>query len=96
MTTVRKTKITTTSGDYVLAKKRAKLTSGDIVRMLREKNELTQQELAEATGLRQNTISAIEKNRINVGIERAKSLAKALHVHPATIVFYDWDQEHAA
>ncbi len=60
--------------------------------MLREKNEWTQHQLALMTGLKQNTISAIEKNRIKVGIERAKVLARALQVHPSTIVFHDWPQ----
>ncbi len=96
MTTGKKTKALLESGDYVVAKRRVKLTTGDIVRMLREKNELTQLQLAETTGLKQNTVSAIEKNRVNIGIERAKVLAKALHVHPATIVFHDWEQEDAA
>lgn len=96
MTTGKKTKALLETHKYTVAKRRIKLTTGDIVRMLREKNELTQQQLAQATGLKQNTVSAIEKNRVTIGVERAKVLAKALHVHPSTLVFHDWEQEDAA
>ncbi len=96
MTTGRKTRSLLGSGHYVVGKRRVSLTTGDIVRMLREKNELTQLQLAQITALKQSTISAIEKNRISIGIERAKVLAKALHVHPSTLVFHDWQQDDAA
>ena len=36
------------------------------------------------------TISAIENNRINLGVERAKVLARALNVHPAVLLFPGW------
>ena len=49
MITEKKIRALLESGDYVVAKRRVKLTTGDIVRMLREKNELTQLQLAEAT-----------------------------------------------
>ena len=96
MTTGKKTKALLGTGNYVVAKRHLTLSTGDIVRMLRQKNGLTQLQLAEATGLKQNTVSVIEKNKANIGVERAKVLAKALHVHPSTIVFSDWEQEDAA
>lgn len=37
----------------------------------------------------QSTISAIENDTINRGIERAKTLA--LRCHPAVLVFPGWD-----
>lgn len=37
----------------------------------------------------QSTISAIENDTINLGIERAKTLA--LQCHPAVLVFPAWD-----
>ena len=52
--------------------------------------------LAKITGLKQTTISALEKNRINLGLVRAKILAKALKVHPAVLAFPDWEQEESA
>lgn len=66
------------------------LTVGESVRIARELQELTQLELAEATGLAQATISAIENNRVSLGVERAKRLAHVLGVHPAVLLFPDW------
>ncbi|HHQ15132.1 MAG TPA: XRE family transcriptional regulator, partial [Chromatiales bacterium] len=39
----------------------------------------------------QSTISAIENERVRLGVERAKVLARALHCHPAVLVFPGWD-----
>jgi len=64
---------------------------GQALKILREKNELSQNDLAELTGLTQSTISSIENDRISLGIERAKTLAVALNVHPAVLAFPDWD-----
>jgi len=58
--------------------------------------ELSQNELATITGIPQSTISAIENDRINLGVERAKQLALALKCHPAVLVFPGWDIHHAA
>jgi transcriptional regulator with XRE-family HTH domain len=66
------------------------LSVGQSVRIARELNELSQNELAERTGIAQSTISAIETNRVKLGAERAKTLARALHVHPAVLVFPGW------
>ena len=66
---------------------------GESVRIIRELQELSQNELAELTGIPQSTISAIERDRVNLGIERAKVLARALKVHPAVLVFPNWDVE---
>jgi len=43
--------------------------------------------LAELTGIHQSTISAIENGRVQLGVERAKTLARALKCHPAILVF---------
>jgi transcriptional regulator with XRE-family HTH domain len=84
--------------DYRKAKKRVDVSVGESVRILRELQELSQNELAGMTGIPQSTISAIENDRVNLGIERAKSLARALKCHPAVLVFPSWDvhQESAA
>ena len=68
---------------------------GEVLRILREKNEISQADLAEKTHLTQATISSLENNRINLGIQRAKILAKVLHVHPAVLVFPDLFEEVA-
>jgi hypothetical protein len=48
--------------------------------------------LATLTGISQGTISAIENRRVNLGMERAKTLATALKCHPAVLVFPDWEE----
>ncbi|MCH8256044.1 MAG: helix-turn-helix transcriptional regulator, partial [Gemmatimonadetes bacterium] len=42
-------------------------------------------------GIPQSTISAIENQRVNLGVERAKVLARSLKCHPAVLVFPGWD-----
>jgi transcriptional regulator with XRE-family HTH domain len=84
--------------NYRKAKKLVDVSVGESVRILRELQEMSQNELSEATGIPQSTISAIENDRVNLGVERAKSLARALKCHPAVLVFPGWDveQESAA
>jgi transcriptional regulator with XRE-family HTH domain len=82
--------------DFVRAKRRVTLTTGDMLRILREKNELTQSELASLTGLTQATVSSLEKGGARLGVERSKTLARVLHVHPAVLLFPDWEMEEAA
>ncbi|MGA7981976.1 MAG: helix-turn-helix transcriptional regulator [Chromatiaceae bacterium] len=77
--------------DYQRAKKLVDVSVGESVRILRELQELSQNELAELTGISQSTISAIENDRVNLGVERAKILARALKCHPAVLVFPGWD-----
>ena len=73
------------------AKKRVEVSVGESVRILRELQELSQSQLSELTGIPQATISAIENSRVNLGVERAKVLARALKCHPAVLVFPGWD-----
>ena len=73
------------------ARRRVEVSVGESVRILRELQELTQGQLADLTGIPQSTISAIENGRVNLGVERAKVLARALQCHPAVLVFPGWD-----
>ena len=77
--------------DFRPAKKRVSVSVGESVRILRELQEFSQNELASLTGIRQATLSAIENDRIRLGVERAKVLARALKCHPAVLVFPGWD-----
>lgn len=79
--------------EYIKAKKRIEVSVGDSVRIMRELQELSQNDLARLTGIPQSTLSAIENGRINLGVERAKVLARALKCHPAVLVFPGWDSE---
>jgi transcriptional regulator with XRE-family HTH domain len=84
------------SKEFVKSKSRIKLSQGEMLRIIREKNELTQSELAALSGLTQATISSLEANRISLGVERAKAIAKILKVHPAVLVFPDWTSAEVA
>ena len=77
--------------DFRPAKRRVEVSVGESVRIIRELQELSQNRLAELTGMPQSTISAIENDRIQLGIERAKVLATALKCHPAVLVFPGWE-----
>lgn len=72
------------------AKVRMAVTPGEALKALRELQGLTQQQLAEKAGLAQSHISAMEHGASAIGCDRAVSLAKALHVHPAVILFPDF------
>jgi transcriptional regulator with XRE-family HTH domain len=80
-------------GDYRKARRRVDISVGESVRIIRELQELSQNDLSALTGIPQSTISAIERDKINLGVERAKVLARALKVHPAVLVFPNWDVE---
>lgn len=84
--------------NYRKATKLVDVSVGESVRILRELQEMSQNELSELSGIPQSTISAIENNRVNLGVERAKVLARTLKCHPAVLVFPGWDvrQESAA
>jgi transcriptional regulator with XRE-family HTH domain len=60
------------------AKKRVSVSVGESVRIIRELQGLSQLQLAKKTSMAQSTISAIENDRISLGVERAKALARAL------------------
>jgi transcriptional regulator with XRE-family HTH domain len=73
------------------AKKRVSVTVGESVRIIRELQELSQNELARLSGIPQATISAIENDRVRLGVERAKKLAEVLKCHPGVLVFPGWE-----
>ncbi len=77
--------------DYRKAKKSVDVSVGESVRIIRELQGLSQTELAKLTGIPQSTISGIENDRIQIGVERAKALARALQCHPAVLVFPGWE-----
>ena len=77
--------------EFRKARKTVDVSVGESVRIIRELQGLSQNELAEASGIPQSTISAIENDRVNLGVERAKVLATALRCHPAILVFPGWE-----
>ena len=80
---------------YVPARLRVDLSPADAIRVARELQEMTQAELAEASGIAQGTISSLESGRVALGAQRAEKLARALEIHPAVLLWPNWDV-HAA
>ncbi len=81
--------------EFKPARKRIEVSVGESVRIIREMQGLSQNDLSNLSGIPQSTISAIENDRINLGVERAKTLARVLECHPAVLVFPGWDIERA-
>jgi transcriptional regulator with XRE-family HTH domain len=79
--------------DFRPAKKTVDVSVGESVRIIRELQELSQNDLSRLTGIPQSTISAIENDRVKLGVERAKALARALRCHPAVLLFPGWEIE---
>lgn len=79
--------------EFRRAKKRIEVSVGESVRIVRELQEMSQNDLARASGIPQSTLSAIETGRVNLGVERAKKLARALKCHPAVLVFPGWEMD---
>ena len=78
------------------SKVHASITPSGALRMIRELQGLRQGDLAELTGIAQSNISALENGTRQLGRERALVLAAALHVHPAVLLFPDFDMANAA
>jgi transcriptional regulator with XRE-family HTH domain len=85
------------NSEFRPAQRTVEVSPGESVRIIRELQELSQNDLSDLTGIPQSTISAIENERINLGVERAKVLARALMCHPAVLVFPGWEiEKHTA
>ena len=82
--------------EFIPAKVHTHITPGEALKMLRELQGLSQNQLAEITGITQSNISAIENDSRQLGRERALVFAKALHVHPAVLLFPDFDMAKVA
>lgn len=80
--------------EYRRAKRHVEVSPGESVRIIRELQGMSQNALSVASGIPQSTISGIERDRINLGVERAKQLGRALKCHPAVLVFPGWDVEN--
>lgn len=77
--------------DFVKARVHYSMTPGEALKVIRELQELSQNQLAEITGINQSNISAIENGTKQLGRDRAIVFAKALRVHPAVLLFPDFD-----
>ena len=77
--------------DFVAAESHASLTTGEVIRMLRELKGWTQKTLAERSGISATNISLLENGRVDIGKKRAEQLAKSFGVHPAIIMFPEYE-----
>ncbi|MGA2091407.1 MAG: helix-turn-helix transcriptional regulator [Endomicrobiales bacterium] len=77
--------------EFVAAKKHAVLTTGEVIMMLRELKGWTQEELSKRCGLNATNISLLEHNKVDIGKKRAIQLASAFNVHPAIIMFPEYE-----
>jgi len=77
--------------EYRRAQKQIDVSVGESVRIIRTLQEFSQNDLSRLTGIPQSTISAIENDRVQLGVERAKVLPQALMCHPAVLVFPGWE-----
>ena len=81
------------SEDFVTARAHAKLSTAEVIRLLRELKGWTQQELATRCGINPSNISLLENGRVEIGKKRAEQLAKAFGVHPAIIMFPEYESD---
>lgn len=82
--------------DFATAEDPIEMTPGAMLTTLRELQDFSQKDLADLTGMSQANISNIECGRQKIGRERALVLAKALKVHPAVILFPNYQIEQEA
>lgn len=80
-------------GGFPPARKHAVLTTGEVIRMLRELKDWTQEELAGRCGINSTNISMLEHDRVEIGKRRAIQLADAFGVHPAIIMFPEYEAD---
>ena len=79
--------------EFVAAKPHVSLTTGEVIRMLRELKGWTQTDLAEGSGISPTNISLLENGKVDIGKKRAEQLAKAFDIHPAIIMFPEYEAE---
>lgn len=82
--------------EFVKSKTRITLTPGSSIRIAREMLGWSQNKLAEKSGIPQSTISGLEANKIALGVERAKKLARTLGIHPSVLLFPQWEVKKSA
>lgn len=78
-------------GIFLPAKAHAGLSTGEVIRMLRELKGWTQAELARQSGITITNISLLENQKVDIGKKRVEQLAKAFDVHPAIIMFPEYE-----
>jgi transcriptional regulator with XRE-family HTH domain len=76
---------------FIPAKPHVKLTTGEVIRMLRELKGWTQAELSKRSGISATNISLLENEKVEIGKKRTEKIAKAFDIHPAIIMFPEYE-----
>ena len=79
------------SGEFTPAKPHATPTIGEVIRMLRELKGWTQAELSKRSRISASNISLLENAKVDIGKKQAEQIAKAFDVHPAIIMFPEYE-----
>ncbi len=77
--------------EFIIGRPHVRLSSGEVIRMLRDLKGWTQSVLAERSGISPTNLSLLENDRVDIGKKRALQLAEAFGVHPATIMFPEFE-----
>ena len=77
--------------EFVTAIPHANLTTGEVIKMLRELKGWTQTDLAKRSGISPTNISLLENEKIKIGKKRTEQIAKAFDIHPAIIMFPEYE-----
>jgi transcriptional regulator with XRE-family HTH domain len=82
--------------DFIKGQDPIAISPGEMLATLRQLQGLTQSELAKKAKMIQANISSMESGRQQIGRDRAITLAKVLKVHPAVIMFPNYQLEERA
>jgi len=77
--------------EFIPAKPHATLTTGEVIRMLRDLKGWTQAELSKRSGISASNISLLENEKVDIGKKRAEQIARAFDIHPAIIMFPEYE-----
>jgi transcriptional regulator with XRE-family HTH domain len=81
---------------FLAAAAHATLSTGQVIRMLRDLKGWTQEELARRSGISATNLSLLENEKVDIGKKRAQQLARAFDVHPAIIMFPQYEAREIA
>ena len=79
--------------EFLTAQPHAILSTGEVIRLLRELKGWTQAELGSLSSISPTNISLLENERIDIGKKRAEQLARVFGVHPAIIMFPEYESK---
>jgi transcriptional regulator with XRE-family HTH domain len=75
---------------YLEEKRHIDVSVAEMLKITREFAGLSQAQLAKLSNVPQSAISAIENERLDLGVERARRLGDAMGVHPGTLLYPGW------